>query len=72
MDGESRIESDDCNSLFGPFIMAKYHIGIIRPQGYKHSDCFREVAEGLQSAFRSLGHTATPGENSVDAQANSS
>jgi O-methyltransferase/8-demethyl-8-(2,3-dimethoxy-alpha-L-rhamnosyl)tetracenomycin-C 4'-O-methyltransferase len=51
--------------------MAKYHIGIIRPQGYQHSDCFREVAEGLQSALRSLGHTVTFGENTVDAQAHS-
>lgn len=51
--------------------MAKYHIGIIRPNGYKHSDCFREVAESLQSALRSLGHTVTFGENSVDAQATS-
>ena len=49
--------------------MAKYHIGTIRPQGYQHSDCFREVAEGLQSALRTLGHTVTCGENTVDAQA---
>lgn len=49
--------------------MAKYHIGIIRPEGYQHSDCFREVAEGLQSALRSLGHSVVVAENSVDAQA---
>jgi O-methyltransferase/8-demethyl-8-(2,3-dimethoxy-alpha-L-rhamnosyl)tetracenomycin-C 4'-O-methyltransferase len=51
--------------------MAKFHIGVIRPNGYKHSDCFREVAEGLQSALRSLGHSVVVAENSVDAQATS-
>ena len=51
--------------------MAKFHIGIIRPEGYLHSDCFREVAEGLQSALRSLGHSVVVAENSVDAQATS-
>jgi len=51
--------------------MASYHIGIIRPEGYQHSDCFYEVAEGLQSALRSLGHSVVVAENSVDAQATS-
>ena len=51
--------------------MAKYHIGIIRPQGYQHSDCFLEVAEGLVSALRALGHEVTCSENTVDAQATS-
>jgi hypothetical protein len=51
--------------------MARYHIGIVRPDGYQHSDCFYEVAEGLQSALRSLGHSVVVAENSVDAQANS-
>jgi hypothetical protein len=45
--------------------MARYHITIIRPQGYIHSDCFREVAEGLRSALRSLGHTADISENTM-------
>jgi len=51
--------------------MAKYHIGIVRPEGYQHSACFQEVAEGLQSALRSLGHSAVVAENSIDAQATS-
>jgi O-methyltransferase/8-demethyl-8-(2,3-dimethoxy-alpha-L-rhamnosyl)tetracenomycin-C 4'-O-methyltransferase len=51
--------------------MAKFHIGIIRPEGYQHSDCFREVAEGLQSALRTLGHSVVLAENSVDANATS-
>ncbi|HEY0785714.1 MAG TPA: TylF/MycF family methyltransferase [Acidobacteriaceae bacterium] len=49
--------------------MARYHIAIIRPDGYQHSDCFREVAEGLQSALRSLGHQAAVDENTIDATA---
>jgi O-methyltransferase/8-demethyl-8-(2,3-dimethoxy-alpha-L-rhamnosyl)tetracenomycin-C 4'-O-methyltransferase len=51
--------------------MAKFHIGVIRPSGYQHSDCFSEVAQGLQSALRSLGHSVVMAENSVDAQATS-
>ncbi len=51
--------------------MAKFHIGIIRPDGYQHSDCFREVADSLQSALRQLGHAVVVAENSVDAQATS-
>jgi hypothetical protein len=46
--------------------MATYHITIARPQGYIHSDCFREAAETLQSALRSLGHSVEIGENTIN------
>lgn len=49
--------------------MAKYHIGIVRPQGHVHSDGFREVAETLHSALRSLGHVADIGDNTLDSLA---
>ena len=49
--------------------MARYHVSIVRPEGYLHSECFREVAEGLVSAFRSLGHEAAVGESTLDAKA---
>jgi hypothetical protein len=43
--------------------MANYHITIVRPPGYLHSDCFREAAEALLSALGSLGHGVELGEN---------
>jgi hypothetical protein len=46
--------------------MATYHITIVRPQGYIHSDCFREAAETLHSALRSLGHGVEIGENTIN------
>jgi 2-polyprenyl-3-methyl-5-hydroxy-6-metoxy-1,4-benzoquinol methylase len=46
-----------------------YHIALIKPTGYPHSECFREVAEGLLWGLQSLGHTATLGENTIDAVA---
>ncbi len=49
--------------------MARYHVSIVRPEGYLHSECFREVAEGLVSAFRSLGHEAAMGDSTLDAKA---
>ncbi len=49
--------------------MARYHVSIVRPAGYLHSECFREVAEGLVSAFRSLGHEAEAGDSTLDAKA---
>ena len=47
----------------------KFHIVIARPETYAHSECFREVAEMLGYALRSLGHAAEIGDNTVDAQA---
>jgi O-methyltransferase/8-demethyl-8-(2,3-dimethoxy-alpha-L-rhamnosyl)tetracenomycin-C 4'-O-methyltransferase len=49
--------------------MARYHIAIIRPDGYLHSECFREVGETLDFALRSLGHEVGVGENTIDALA---
>ncbi len=47
----------------------KYHLTIVKPAGYPHSECFREVAEGLLWALQSLGHMAALGENTIDAEA---
>jgi SAM-dependent methyltransferase len=49
--------------------MSKFQITLIRPQGFIHSEAFREVAETLQYGLRRLGHTAAVGENVVDAKA---
>ncbi len=49
--------------------MANYHIAIVRPEGYAHSECFREVAEGLHSALGSLGHAPKVDVNTLDAKA---
>ncbi len=43
--------------------MAKFNIAVARPDGYIHSQCFRELGEGLQAGLRRLGHTASLGEN---------
>jgi O-methyltransferase/8-demethyl-8-(2,3-dimethoxy-alpha-L-rhamnosyl)tetracenomycin-C 4'-O-methyltransferase len=48
---------------------SKYRIAVVRPQGYLHSSCFREVAEGIRSGLRSLGHEAELGENQIDSSA---
>ena len=47
--------------------MSKFHISIISPEGYPHSSCFLEVAEGLRSGLRTLGHEAVLAVNTVDA-----
>jgi SAM-dependent methyltransferase len=49
--------------------MSKFQIALIRPQGYIHSEAFREAAETLQFGLRNLGHTAQIGENVVDSTA---
>jgi SAM-dependent methyltransferase len=46
--------------------MGKFQITLIRPQGYLHTEAFREIAETLQFGLRSLGHTATIAENLID------
>ena len=51
--------------------MARFHVAIIRPEGYLHSSCFREVAETLHVALTKLGHTVVTAENSIDAHATS-
>ena len=49
--------------------MSKFQITLIRPQGFIHSEAFREVAETLQFGLRSLGHTAQVGDNVIDPHA---
>lgn len=49
--------------------MGKFQVTLIRPQGYLHTDAFREIAETLQLGLRSLGHTATIAENLIDRSA---
>jgi Macrocin-O-methyltransferase (TylF) len=49
--------------------MEKYLVTVIKPEGYAHSECLREVAETLQFGLRSLGHTAQILDNLVDPQA---
>jgi O-methyltransferase/8-demethyl-8-(2,3-dimethoxy-alpha-L-rhamnosyl)tetracenomycin-C 4'-O-methyltransferase len=43
-------------------------ISIIRPNGYLHSDAFKEVAETLLYGLKHLGHQAAILENTVDPQ----
>lgn len=49
--------------------MSGFLISIIRPEGYQHSDAFREIAETLLYGLESLGHRAAILENTVDPQA---
>lgn len=49
--------------------MSRFHITLIRPEGFLHTEAFREVAETLQFGLRSLGHTAQIRENAIDAAA---
>ena len=51
------------------FLMGKFQVTLIRPQGYLHSEAFREIAETLQFGLRSLGHTANIAENVIDRSA---
>ena len=47
----------------------RFQITLVRPQGFVHTEAFREVAETLQFGLRSIGHTAEIGENDFDASA---
>jgi Macrocin-O-methyltransferase (TylF) len=49
--------------------MQNYVITVIKPEGYIHSECFREIAETLQFGLRSLGHEALILDNLVDPNA---
>ena len=42
-----------------------YQIVIIRPQGYQHSDGFREVATMLRYGIESLGYNIVITENEL-------
>jgi hypothetical protein len=46
--------------------MGKFQVIVVRPQGYLHSEAFRELAETLQLGLASLGHTAQIQENLFD------
>ncbi len=43
--------------------MGKFQVILVRPQGYLHSEAFRELAETLQVGLTSLGHIAHIQEN---------
>lgn len=47
----------------------EFQITVVRPEGYLHSECFREVAETLQFGLRSIGHKAKIQENVFDPSA---
>ena len=49
--------------------MSKFQITVIRPQGYLHTEAFRELAETLHAALQSLGHTSRIEENLFDSAA---
>ena len=49
--------------------MGKFQVTLIRPQGYLHTEAFREIAETLQFGLRTLGHHAVVGENVIDRSA---
>ena len=49
--------------------MSKFQITLIRPQGFIHSEAFREVAQTLQFGLQSIGHTAQVSDNVVDSAA---
>jgi len=49
--------------------MSRFQITLVRPEGFLHSEAFREVAEALQFGFRSIGHAAQIHENLFDATA---
>ncbi len=49
--------------------MSRFQITLVRPEGFLHTEAFREVAETLQFGLRSIGHTAHIQENVIDAAA---
>ncbi len=49
--------------------MQRFHIVLVRPAGYAHSECFREIAEGLRWALDRLGAAAVTAENTLDPRA---
>jgi SAM-dependent methyltransferase len=49
--------------------MSQYQITLVRPEGFLHTEAFREVAETLQFGLRSLGHSAEIRENDFPATA---
>jgi SAM-dependent methyltransferase len=49
--------------------MSRFQITLVRPQGFIHTEAFREVAETLLYGLQSLGHSAAIRENACDANA---
>jgi SAM-dependent methyltransferase len=49
--------------------MSRFHITLVRPEAFQHTEAFLEVAETLQFGFQSLGHEAQIGENTIDGEA---
>lgn len=49
--------------------MNGFLVSVIRPEGYVHSDAFREVAETLVCGFQALGYQSGLVENTVDPSA---
>src|SRR5581483_10454661 len=43
--------------------MEEFHIILVRPSGYLHTDAFREIAETLQIGLQGLGHATEIAEN---------
>jgi SAM-dependent methyltransferase len=46
--------------------MSKFQITLIRPQGYLHTEAFRELAETLHAGLETLGHSSQMQENCFD------
>jgi SAM-dependent methyltransferase len=46
--------------------MSKFQITLIRPQGYPHTEAFRELAETLHAGLEILGHSSRIQENCFD------
>jgi SAM-dependent methyltransferase len=46
--------------------MSRFQITLIRPEGFLHTEAFREVADALQFGLRGLGHTVRVQENVLD------
>jgi hypothetical protein len=51
-----------------PVRLSTYQIVIIRPEGYQHSDAFREVATMLRYGIERLGHSVVMTENEFSAE----
>jgi len=49
--------------------MSRFQITLVRPDGFLHTEAFREVAETLQFGLRSIGHSAQIVENAFDESA---
>jgi len=49
--------------------MRRFQIILVRPEGFPHTEAFREVAETLQYGLRALGHGAGIRDNVADASA---